>query len=114
MGKLEKHILDISLYYNQIQWFRFTSEDDMKWYKYKDELKNVFTGELYSIQHYVIGRWFSPGTSVSSTNKSDSHDITEILLKVALCNIIPNFGCFINRPILMSFDFPFVRLFGVR
>jgi hypothetical protein len=43
MGKLEKHILDISLYYNQIQWFRFTSEDDMKWYKYKDELKNVFT-----------------------------------------------------------------------
>ena len=28
--------------------------------------------------------WFSPGTPVSSTNKTDSHKITEILLKVAL------------------------------
>jgi hypothetical protein len=28
-------------------------------------------------------RWFSPGTPVSSTNKTDGHDITEILLKVA-------------------------------
>ena len=32
----------------------------------------------------VTGRWFSPGTSVSLTNKTDRHDITEILLKVAL------------------------------
>jgi len=30
------------------------------------------------------GRWFSPGTPVSSTTKSGSHDIAEILLKVAL------------------------------
>ena len=30
------------------------------------------------------GRWFSP---VSSTNKTDHHDITEILLKVALNTI---------------------------
>jgi hypothetical protein len=34
------------------------------------------------------GRWFSPGTPVSSTNKTDSHDITKILLKVAL-NTLP-------------------------
>ena len=27
---------------------------------------------------------FSPGTPVSATNKTDRHDITEILLKVAL------------------------------
>jgi hypothetical protein len=27
---------------------------------------------------------FSPGTPVSSTNKTDRHDITEILLKVSL------------------------------
>jgi len=27
---------------------------------------------------------FSPGTPVSSTNNTDSHDITEILLKVTL------------------------------
>jgi hypothetical protein len=28
----------------------------------------------------VTGRWFSLGTPVSSTHKSDSHDIAEILL----------------------------------
>jgi hypothetical protein len=32
----------------------------------------------------VAGLWFSPGTLLSSTNKTDCHDITEILLKVAL------------------------------
>ena len=31
----------------------------------------------------VTGRWFSPGSTVFSTNKTDHHDITEILLKVA-------------------------------
>ena len=55
-------------------------------------------GEMYSIHQYVIkfcqwlatGRWFSPDTPVSSTNKTDRHDIqnvTEILLKVALNSI---------------------------
>jgi hypothetical protein len=29
----------------------------------------------------VTGQWFTP---ISSTNKTDSHEITEILLKVAL------------------------------
>jgi len=33
------------------------------------------------------GRWFSPGPPVSSTNKTDRHDIAEILLKVALSTI---------------------------
>jgi hypothetical protein len=32
----------------------------------------------------VTGQWFSPNTPVSSTNKTDHHDVTEILLKVAL------------------------------
>jgi hypothetical protein len=32
-------------------------------------------------------RWFSPDTLVSSTNKPDHHDMTEILLKVALNTI---------------------------
>ena len=32
-------------------------------------------------------RWFSLGTPVSSTNKTDLHDITEILLKVALSTV---------------------------
>ena len=31
--------------------------------------------------------WFSPGPPVSSTNKTDRHDITEILLKMALNTI---------------------------
>ena len=35
-------------------------------------------------QWLVTDRWFSPGSLVSSTNKTDRHDITEILLKVAL------------------------------
>jgi hypothetical protein len=50
---------------------------------------NPTHGEVYSIQHYVIkfvsvtcGR-----TVVSSTNKTDRHDITEILLKVPLITI---------------------------
>ena len=30
----------------------------------------------------MIGQWFSPSTPVSSTNKTDRHDITEILLKI--------------------------------
>jgi hypothetical protein len=60
---------------------------------------NPAHGEVYSIQHYMInfvsdlrqtGRWFSPGIPVSSTNKTDRHDITEILLKVALNTIKPN------------------------
>jgi hypothetical protein len=38
-------------------------------------------------QWLATGRWFSPGPPVSSTNKTDRHDITEILLKVALKTI---------------------------
>jgi hypothetical protein len=35
----------------------------------------------------VGGQWFSLGTPVSSTIKTDRHDITEILLKVELNTI---------------------------
>jgi hypothetical protein len=38
-------------------------------------------------QWFATGWWFSPGTPVSSTNKTDCHDIIEILLEVALNNI---------------------------
>ena len=49
-------------------------------------------GEVYSTQNYVIKfvsdlrqvGGFLPGTLVSSTNKTDRHDITEILMKMAL------------------------------
>ena len=40
-------------------------------------------------------RLFSQGTPVSSTNKTDRHDITHILLKVAL-NTITQLSIFIN------------------
>jgi len=35
----------------------------------------------------VAGRWFSGETPVSSTNKTDRHDIAEILLKMVLNTI---------------------------
>ena len=38
-------------------------------------------------QWLATGHWFSPGSPVSSTNKTDHHDIAEILLKVALNTI---------------------------
>jgi hypothetical protein len=38
-------------------------------------------------QMLAHGRWFSPGTSASSTTKNGRHDIAEILLKVALNTI---------------------------
>ena len=38
-------------------------------------------------QRLATDRWFSPGTPVSTTNNTDRHNITEILLKVALNTI---------------------------
>ena len=38
-------------------------------------------------QWLATGRWFSPGTPVASTNKTDFHNITKIMLKVALNTI---------------------------
>ena len=58
-------------------------------------ISNPVHCEMYSIHHYVIkfvsdlrqvGE-FSLSTPVSPTNKTDRHDITEILLKVALNTI---------------------------
>ena len=51
---------------------------------------NLDQGEVYDI--YVIKfvhdwRWFSLGPLVSSINETDRHDISEILLKVALNSI---------------------------
>ena len=44
-------------------------------------------GVLDTTLWLLTGQWFSPGTPVSFTNKRDRHDITEILLKVALNTI---------------------------
>jgi hypothetical protein len=44
------------------------------------------TGDIIC-QWLATGQWFSPGTLVSSTNKTECHNIAEILLKVALNTI---------------------------
>jgi hypothetical protein len=44
-----------------------------------------------NVCHWLAAdRLFSPGTPVSSTNKTDRHDINEILLKVTLNTITTN------------------------
>jgi hypothetical protein len=59
------------------------------------ESSNTAHGEVFLIQHYVIKfvsdicHWFSPCTPVSSINKTDHHDITKLLLKVAFNTITP-------------------------
>ena len=40
-------------------------------------------------QWRATGPWFTPGFPVSSTNKTDHHDMAEILLRVALNTIKP-------------------------
>ena len=83
-------------------------------------------------QWLATGRWFSPGPSVSSTNKTDRHDITDIFLKVALNTIkqtnindsdwnncvllvLCEFGCDICNiklsKLLISFHFIFIKTF---
>jgi hypothetical protein len=42
----------------------------------------VASNKVYQL--FAHGRWFSPGTPASSTTKAGRHDITKILLKVAL------------------------------
>jgi len=53
-------------------------------------------------QWLTTGRWFSPDTPVSSTNKTDHHDIIEILLKVAFNTINP------TRTIFVTKQYPFI------
>ena len=44
----------------------------------------MFVSDLWQVSGFL------PGTPVSSTNKADHHNITDILLKVALNTISPN------------------------
>ena len=57
-------------------------------------------------QCFVAGRWLSPGTPVSPTNKTDSHDITKILLKVALNTID------ITKQFIYALDICWTDLYG--
>jgi hypothetical protein len=49
------------------------------------------------LYHIATCQWFSPGTLVSSPNKTDRHDITEVLLKVALNAINLNQPSIVNK-----------------
>ena len=72
-------------------------------------------GEVYSIQHYVIkfasdlrqvDRWFSPGIPVSSTNKSDRHDIVESDVKhhkTSQTNLLFIAACFTDNEQIINF-----------
>jgi len=46
----------------------------------------------------MINEYDTPGTPVSSINKTDRHDMTEILLKVALSTIKPNQTTWYSNP----------------
>ena len=62
---------------------------DITWTNCKNNLKRnkyIYVLHIY-YKHLATGQWFSTGTPVSSTNKTDRHDTSEILLKVALNTI---------------------------
>jgi hypothetical protein len=59
-------------------------------------------------QLLALGRWFSPGIPASSTTNTGRHDITEILLKVALKHKKSNqsieFSIFLPNKLMQYFD----------
>ena len=67
----------------------------------------------YNIVLLATGWWFSPGSLLSSTNKTDRHNITEILLKVAFNTITLEIFKLsrINKP-LYVFEYFYVLMQG--
>jgi hypothetical protein len=51
---------------------------------YKKGCSQLVVARDKAYQSLAHGRWFSQGTPASSTTKTGRHDISEILLKVAL------------------------------
>ena len=114
VGHLEKYFLDMSFFFNRVR--RYFIDDNLTFTRGRrgrDRMVVEFT-TTYAISAYqhcccefesisfrarcttlcdqvwqwlATGWWFSPGTPISFTNKTDRHDIIEILLKVALNNI---------------------------
>ena len=50
-------------------------------WSYGSWIYNYICNQCLPPQWLTTARWFSPGPPISSTNKTDRHDITEILLK---------------------------------
>ena len=67
--------------------------------------RGVLDTTLYDkvCQCLTIGQQFSPGTLVFSTNKTDRHDTSEILLKVTLDTINLNFNSYAYISLWYSF-----------
>ena len=60
---------------------------------------------ILSLKYCTTGQWFSPGTPISSTYKTDRHDIAEILLKVALDTInelLPSWNNLLKMEVLLK------------
>ena len=55
-------------------------------------------------QRLAAGLWFFRGTLISSTNKTDCHDITDILMKVVLNTISLKYHCINNKHSLISYE----------
>ena len=64
-------------------------------------------------QWLMTGRWFSQSTPVSSTNKTNRQDITEILLKVALNTIKPKPNHKIYQGVMSPEDVKKMKIFLV-
>ena len=78
----------MSAYHHRCCEFESLSGRDVQHYSVKSRYQWHQTSLCDKVcQWLATGRWFSPGPPVSSTNKTDHHDITEILLKVVLNTI---------------------------
>jgi len=62
--------------------FEFTTTCSISAYAWRAILDTTLCYKV--CQLLTTGRWFSQDTPVSSTNKTDNHDTTEIFLKVTL------------------------------
>ena len=67
--------------------------------------RGVLDTTLYDkvCQWLTAGRWFSPGTPISPTNKTDHRDIPQLLLKVALNTITLTLLSSVNGSYLFMF-----------
>ena len=80
----------------------------------KKEYGCKWPSEITNITQIVAGPWFSPCTPVSSINKTDRHDITEILLEVALNTLTPIMKLVIlNRLFIPINQLQYIRVSGL-